>query len=490
MKIFGITEDTYGVKRHYAVHVKSGQSVSFSRSIMITGINRHSKKTYARWELEIRIGFRRTNKGTLVAFTRFGKTFRDPTPAFNMLESRTQNPYGWQETPQTQAERLFVENVIGQFDIKSHKDIYPISEIKQLQNFGFIPQSLRTESRALDIMDFTRRTFGVRNYRKDLVRAVAYANMPTIAVAKEFKNLVPTDWLVRFLNDSTAQSNTYANIAGLREILLLIDPRSYRRLLRHDFNQHALMDLENVTAQYRGHKKRISLGARGTINIPNESFGSFNELHDRLIGYRGQGIYQDIPYENEVIHLNKVAGRLHGTKFGEYIISTAMETDDMISWGNYMQNCIGGYSQVALTGTRTYGAVYKKDEMIANFEIDSGGKLSQLLGRFNKNLDDDVRTIIESVLGSNGVNIPEHYWGRPQPVTAFAQDWPEDEWGILNDETDEYEPMPPADPFAAVTFEELLNGLDVFEPPRTRIQLGRGVYLANGVDENGNEVPL
>lgn len=97
----------------------------------------------------------------------------------------------------------------------------------------------------------------------------------------------------------------------------------------------------------------------------------------------------------------------------DLVFIPAGNTKQMSEWGNEMGNCIGSYTQEALSGRGIYCGVTRNDKLIANLEIDAiDNKLKQLLGKYNRILDDITCRQIVDVLKLHAVDCDNDWWGR------------------------------------------------------------------------------
>lgn len=164
------------------------------------------------------------------------------------------------------------EMVGGSVTEMVHRGAFPMLELKPRWQ---IAQGLGLGSalRAKTLQEFTRKAFGARAYRKDLVKAVG-SNEHTwmVAMARHMTKAVPVDWIVEFLRSGDAQ-NTLADYAidgifhapidnrhehGMAEAvsraLAYITPESRRRLLRQSaWNITGVRDTVNMVRHPEGY---------------------------------------------------------------------------------------------------------------------------------------------------------------------------------------------------------------------------------------------
>lgn len=427
-EIYGLTHDIWFDQETYlnggavtskirdSVHVKPEQSVTLRESQMIQGIRRDSSKKWCRWEDKQRVGFFRNARGNVVPFYKQGKSFMDATPSFEWIHHTYSLPHLI----------LFREQVQKEFGITEVKDIYPFAGCKGISDYSRIPAQMRVFYRESNVMEFTRKAFGKRNYRKDLVRAVAEGNRLAIAVAYEFRNLVPTDWLISYINNwEGTDTYGYGKFLGLRKMLLQMDSRNFRRILRNSSTQRQVAELEDLCKRVR-HLERL----KQDVVIPRDrTIRSFHELHDMVMGpYALPSIAYRM--ENTVIEKNDLAKKIDGVVVGDGLqIVCPKDTDTMQEWSNILSNCIGSYGRQAVMGYDIYVAVYHGNELIANIEVSGTGSqatLKQFLGYKNdQDLSLSVQVPVVNFLKTLDVNCDE-YWGMPSLVNQpepYQENW-------------------------------------------------------------------
>jgi hypothetical protein len=193
------------------------------------------------------------------------------------------------------------------------------------------------------------------------------------------------------------------------------------------------------------------------INDPTrKNFKNIHQIHDafndriRELRNREQTERAASLYTPETMLINRdweasdFADKLETEPFGiaDWHIKIARDYATLLSWGNYMHNCIAGYiaSQVLL------GGVYYRHELVANFELQvnysdkmvilddlhpiyeqdenqcevvtlppakraiKSYTLAQLLGKYNKSLDTATKDHIKRFLSNQSVSISERGW--------------------------------------------------------------------------------
>ncbi|SRR6266496_4302597 len=349
-------------------------------SALKTGINHRSDKRWWRWEQVNARGIRTSSTGLLVPYCVMGNgkwRRHSPGQAFAPL-NRTF----------TTTDVAYLDELAAKFGVRSVRDIYPMTHHFGIDQYERIPSGLHMAMRQNSGVDFANAAFGKSLYRRDLVKASCSAEPWAVAIAREFRGLAPADWIVGYLKGAERYGRPTCRTRGLRQALRGLDPRSYRYLLK---------DCRRDVPDWLGDLLRMNAGQRLYVR-------SFAEWHDELARD-----WRKTPQVDMEIPQTKLAKRLHGLKAGDMEVRTVQTTAELGDWGRVMHNCIGSYTRHALSGQGVYAAVYRAGSMVANLEV-AGGRLNQLLGRFNQRLPDTDRIAIEESLVSKGVDIM-NYWG-------------------------------------------------------------------------------
>ena len=263
-----------------------------------------------------------------------------------------------------------------------------------------------------DVFEMTTFAFGKTRYRKDLVKAVAQADPNAIAIAIDFRGLVPIDWIINFLRNNPRNEQRGVppvSIPSVRPYLFPLEPRSLRRLLQTQVGP------DNAGTLYG-----INDSVRSPRTQPQPGFvKNWGEFHDNLYGlrrnrnqWRGFVGPKDSHNSGKIKVISK-AKPLAGLEIGTMKVVLPGHTDDLIAWGNEMRNCIGSYGSAALNGYSILGGIYEDDKLIANFEFKKDGTLKQLLGKHNKPMEASKRAAVVDKFKELEYNVTT-YWGDSQ----------------------------------------------------------------------------
>lgn len=378
--------------------------VTLARSEQYLGRNEHSNKIWSRWATTSVVGLFRNRAGNLQPFTRVRNTRRGPD--YNRFKSTTPSmALSMLDTPDECSDMrgAYRDAVNKYLGISELSDIYPMAKMYGIQHYLEMPYGIRHAFRNDNMRDFVSELFGKTNVRRDLIKASAQVSPKEICLMKDFRNLVPVDWIVNAMRNSEVQWQPCDGILTfdngsihIRSLLTQMNPKTYRRVLRNTLTERDLMLMINVTNR------------RHLINVDAERpFASYEDIHDAFFA----NSYYSRPFDDKDIPLTKVAKKFVGLRSGNLEIKPAQHTSIMTEWGGKMHNCIASYRTTALDGQGEYAGVYDGDRLIANIEV-RGGRLIQLLGKYNRSLPADTRQRVVTMLESVGVNTAGDWWGK------------------------------------------------------------------------------
>lgn len=365
----------------------------------ITGINRHSGKRWFRWEMTSGVYVHRS-ESTGFFYIKEKSEGRWTSSVF--LPERVNNDLLDVFTKKWKVEPTF-------------NSLYPMAANYMLdrpQN-RFISEYGLGWLRYPNAMEMTVAMFGKTRYRKDLVKSVAEAGWEAVLIARQFRGLVPIDWIINFLriNERRPVRVVHAYAQGninLRKQLLALDPRSYRALLKKDL-------LSDNEWNYLADMSRVLNApiARRADRVIHGRVRNWREFHDLYVRRRDGWVPSGSTETRFDIPQTETAQAIDGQMIGNLEIRTPKNIDDIRAWGEYMHNCIGGYSHFVACdkATTTLGAVLEDNRVLANFEV-RDGRLNQLLGRFNGPLPSDRRDSIVSALAAFGIDTSGSWWGQ------------------------------------------------------------------------------
>ena len=102
-------------------------------------------------------------------------------------------------------------------------------------------------------------------------------------------------------------------------------------------------------------------------------------------------------------------------KHEDFRITVAKREDVLLQWGSEMKNCIASYRDHVNSPIRVLGGVYQGKQLLGNFELsyaEDSFVLRQLLGKYNRTLDEKVREVLVQRFAGVGVDTNKGYWGE------------------------------------------------------------------------------
>lgn len=254
-------------------------------------------------------------------------------------------------------------------------------------------------------MEFALKTFGKLNYRKDLVKAVSNAELGLIHYARHFRNLVPTDWIVKFLQETTLARGTEdqrdiqkhltdLNSSDLRKFLQDVPQNILKRILTRQTvalaPQYWGMEISDTIQSYQIIAENVDSVDFSAVKKVN----TWKELHDHF----DQEVRR-LKTTNRVIPLTPLSKKIVEMPENEtFKIILPPDTDTLRTWGSKMNHCIGSYASNAISGSDVFIGIIKDDKMIGNAQIhNKTGNLIQIFGKHNQRIE---ATTLQSVVGT------------------------------------------------------------------------------------------
>lgn len=263
---------------------------------------------------------------------------------------------------------------------------YPI--LREAPHWDAVTGMSQPLRQARDLQDFTRLLFGDSRYRKDLVKAVAAApRLDGVWLARELRTLFPTDWLIPLIGGPLIRKT---GLHPIKPFMRWLPEYAARRLLREWGEAGDSYGIDDTLLSWRAilrEKPDYTLGAYRVT--------TWGDLHDHLARELRKVERADKPIEP-----TRIAKRLDGKSMDGITLVHPRSTHELIDWGNAMHNCIGGYDRKALQGSSVLFAVMRDGDLIGNMELRPSGSIRQLVGDYNRPLDEAVRaTVVSMVTG-------------------------------------------------------------------------------------------
>jgi hypothetical protein len=259
--------------------------------------------------------------------------------------------------------------------------------------------------RSATSMEFTLKTFGKLNYRKDLVKATANGELGLIYYARHFRNLVPTDWIVNFLKQTTLARETTdprdiqkhlvsLKSSDLRSFLLDVPQNILKRLLTVQTvamaPQHWGMEIHDTIQSYRvivENGNSVDFSAIKKVNTWKEIHNYFASEVKKL--KTKNRLIPPTPLSKKIVELPEEEN---------FSIILPKDTHTLLTWGSSMNHCIGSYASNAVSGSDVFIGIIKDEKMIGNAQIQAKtGNLIQIFGKHNQYIEP---TVLQSVVGT------------------------------------------------------------------------------------------
>ena len=236
--------------------------------------------------------------------------------------------------------------------------------------------------------EFTTAIYGAEEYRKDLMKAVSDSHLEAVLTAKQFQGLVPIDWITAFLNGvpgpgtrRSALSSGPSEIKKLKPLIRRLPEKVRRALLTNtqNFERRQLEYADAVGYEFEQLRRRNP----GRKYEFSDELKTWTEVYERT-----RIIERDLRNRPRRIPQTAYAKAVHKTQpLKGYELQTAQKTTEMTKWGDEMAHCIGGYTDNAVRGDRTYLALLKDGKLHANIEIRDNGYVGQFYGKHNRSIE-------------------------------------------------------------------------------------------------------
>lgn len=279
--------------------------------------------------------------------------------------------------------------------------IYPMIGERFTENRFTHFKGMSYGARATTNMDYTLNLFGKKNYRKDLVKAVANTgSIENLLCARQYRNLVPTDWIVKYLQDTQEYDapEFLVQETRLRKVLQKLTLIQRRRLLKDCATNIVLARYSFPSYTYNDTlKMAVELSATALQAL---RFKTWQEFHDQLVP-----VYQDRQSADLEIPVTPAAKKIMDVEPVGGIRFILPESTRIVNqWGREMGHCIGSYALNALNGYDVLLGVMKEDKMIGNIQVDiQQRKVPQVLGKYNAILPREDRLHIAKMLTKSKV---------------------------------------------------------------------------------------
>lgn len=283
---------------------------------------------------------------------------------------------------------------------------YPLTRREDVESFE-LTSIISRHFRCDNAIELTRALFG-KFYRKDLVRAVSHAiskgSADRIAMGVILKGIIPTDWIITFLNEPYKGAPGWESL----EQLYRIEPQ----------NVKSMKDLFKAftPAQQKRLLMEMVTGRNPDTWTITDSMTSFNALtgagaivHGEIVGKTWRDVhnylareYRDLRSPEREIVKVPLAKEIEKIQFTEDFRLILPKTNrELRKWGDDMNHCIGSYDSKAVQGDAVFVGIIANGQMIGNAQIDTKKlKVVQIFGKHNRRLDQPVLEKFTDVLTS------------------------------------------------------------------------------------------
>lgn len=398
------------------------ETFSFLQADLLSGLNRHSGKRWHRWQETSAtvLSLKKKDSQGLPSL----RVYDIGTYPQKYIYDNTMGPHLFStrlESAPFEVQQMFCDFIESRFGkiVPSPDPMYPrkwaletvyshlinlaypgIELFNHQSNFrhlslGILAPGLRERS----AMNYTRKLFAKKHYRKDLVKALAEAPLELHSRAVSAAGLVPTDWIIDSLRTAITPGQlpeSYFYDAGARkryrEFLRAVPPTQRRRYLLGAPDRGAsLVDVPRML-----HDPLFTIDFR--------RYHSIEEIHAAWVDNQCRN--RNASAHSDIIPMNKQTEKIVSVPIPEFEVVPAKTRADLVAWSSEMGNCIQGYYYDACQPTRTYLGVYQNGKLLANVEIDSG-KIKQFLGKYNDGFAsrmDTVRPILDAWTAAQAIN--------------------------------------------------------------------------------------
>lgn len=388
----GTTRDGRPVARTYlgptTLLSVTADTASLHRSQENSGVNKHSGKPYRSWK-KTSSTYCSYRSGKLRIYQKTYATRRSPM-FFRDITAQMSRPFGDTKALFEAALSIEPTGTVGQV---STFDRLAFPLLREAPDSWRAQPGISAGLRHSTVQDFVVAEFGKSRYRKDLVRAVAEAKgLEGVALASHLRGVVPVDWLVDFIKQS---SNWSARESDMRTLFKSLAPATARKLLLQDDRlKHSWIITDAI---------RDGAAVVSAMPATNLKFKDWQDVHDWSTRER-----RKIQSANREIPQGSIAKKLDGSELDGIQLTSAKQTHELINWGAAMNNCIGGYAEMAVRKTTYLFAAWRGETMIGNMEVSTNGTIRQFVGKHNRALPGADADTIQKMVGKLTVKDVTH----------------------------------------------------------------------------------
>ncbi len=253
-----------------------------------------------------------------------------------------------------------------------------------------------------NVQSFVQRNFGKKTVRRDVLRSLKNVKNPVcITNLTLFKNLVPVEWVVRFLQEpgkySLGTENALTNNFGGQQHhqikTLRTTIKNFFKLLTVQQKRKFFFAESSKATRYNTFPDILKLIDRIgeedlKSNLESLDFTDWNSLHDSLsiLHRRLSNGFKAIPQTETMEKLNNAEFIVNDVV---HYVKSPESTENLLNWGNKLVNCIASYGHDVINKRTMVFAVYEKEsnKLVANIEFNNK-TIYQFVGLHNRQVDD------------------------------------------------------------------------------------------------------
>lgn len=237
----------------------------------------HKDKRWYKWRSTETYGLRRNAHGTIIPWSatrpytfKVGDQWKHAggcRRVFDALDPESEH----------EGSVAFRKAVWETFGVKSMYDIFPIAEHYGLHRYDTMPYALRNAMRQPTMTEFTTQLFGKTRTSDSLMDAVSGTDPFVVALAHQFRGLVPDSALVWMMRNNSFDDEMEESFEPfspwVRPVLKVISQRSRNNLVRERLDVSTLMRIHRVMAYTRNDYATKQFD-------PEETYNSWEDLQN------------------------------------------------------------------------------------------------------------------------------------------------------------------------------------------------------------------
>lgn len=265
-----------------------------------------------------------------------------------------------------------------------------------------------------DIKEYIRKSFGVGAVRRDMIKALTTLQNPVaLETLSLFRRLVPVDWIIMLLRDQKNYGLTQLNypLYGVNHKLRTSEAHKTLKMFFGLLNEYQKKKLfrAKTPVRYENFKDTLDMLRLVGVEKLEEEINSLNlsnweALHDSL-----SKLQRRLAHAPKNIPQDKTMKALDGglLKIGDkvFVVKSPKMTNELIEWGDQLNNCIASYASSVLQGhTRVFAVYDEKEKLTANVEF-RDKYIVQFMENYNKPVAQEMLTAFERLLAEKKITV-------------------------------------------------------------------------------------